>query len=217
VTPGTDRRGYLLALGLLALGALLLLLGYGRTWSTSVVDDPGLPTVTVELSGRDLQPAGAAAAVLALAGIAGLVATRRVGRLVTGAVLLLAGLGSGALALIFGLTWSRVPGAGDWIDALVSERIGVDLAGAPTTVTPWWVVALVGGLLVALAGVLALTRSRGWPEMGGRYERAADPAATGPVGAGASGTGSAWDRLDRGEDPTVDASRDPLLGPGHDA
>ncbi len=213
-----DRRGYLTALGILGLGALLVLVGYGRTWSTSVVHQTGLPTLEVTLTGRDIEPAGAAAALVALAGIAGLVALRRAGRLAAGVLLVLVGGGSAYGALSFGL------GRRDAVTTLVSERAGADVA-AVTTVTPWWLVAVVGGVLVAVAGVLAVVAGGRWPSLGRRYERDGGPT---PATGAPARSESSWDQLDRGVDPTVgpdlpsnldapDVSDDPSLrpGPGH--
>jgi uncharacterized membrane protein (TIGR02234 family) len=194
--PSSTRtaRSYRAALALLAVGAVLLLVGFGRTWVTAVVRDAGLPTVTVELTGRDLAPAGAAMAVVALAGLAALVATRRVGRMLTGLVLALAGLIAVGSALRYG-AWS-----GSTM-ALVADRAGVAASDATTstTTTLWWVVAAVGGALVLTAGALSLVASSTWTTLGGRYERrsSTQPA---PKAAAAS----AWDQLDAGLDPTLD-------------
>jgi hypothetical protein len=79
--------------------------------------------------------------------------------------------------------------------------VGIGIAGAVVyagvehdgLTAPWPVLCTLGGLVVAGAGVAAGTRGQRWPAMGARYERsAARPAET-----------SAWDALDRGEDPTT--------------
>ena len=192
VDTAPDRRGYVIALLVLAAGAALLLLGYSRTWAQAVVSQPGLPTLVVDLDGRDLQPGGAAAAVLALAGVAGLVATRRIGRVVSGVLLLLTGLAAAGSALAFG-----VSGGLDAVRRLASDRAGVDVTPTVST-SSWWLVAVVGGLLVAVAGVLAVVRGARWPVLGRRYERAGGPA---PARAGRPP--SAWEQLDQGVDPTL--------------
>jgi uncharacterized membrane protein (TIGR02234 family) len=212
-----DRRGYALALVLLVVGAVLLLVAYGRTWATTTVGGSGLPTVTVALSGSDLTPAGTAIAVLALAGVAGLAAARRRGRVVVGVLLVLAGLAAAWVAVDFALSWSSSSGAGATIRAAVGERAGVDLEGARTTTTAWWLVAALAGLLVAAGGVLAVLRSRTWPEMGRRYERGGD----GSRAPAATREPSAWDQLDQGIDPTDgpdrDTAGDPTLRSGDGA
>lgn len=196
--PEPDRRGYRRALIMLAVGAGLLFLGYAQVWASAVVVQEGLPSLAVELKGREIQPAGSASAILALAGIAGLVATRRFGRAVTGVLLVLEGVIAVVGALWFGA------GAGNRADVvrLVSEKAGVDVE-ADLAVRPWWLVVAVGGLLLVVVGVLAALRGGTWPVMGRRYERerpaTADGTSTGPVGAA-----SAWEQLDQGVDPTVD-------------
>jgi uncharacterized membrane protein (TIGR02234 family) len=67
--------------------------------------------------------------------------------------------------------------------------------------TAWGWIAMLGSVLFALAGVMALLRGPSWPGMGARYET---PAA--PTAAATSADDSAleqWRALDRGEDPTV--------------
>jgi uncharacterized membrane protein (TIGR02234 family) len=199
-------RTYSVALGSLALGAALLFLASGRTWATLLVADPGLPSLTVTITGSELTY-GAPLAVLALAGIAGLVALRRAGRAVAGVVLVLCAVPAGVSTVVFGLTHTASTGAGDWIAAIAGERAGVAVDGSSAAVSWWWVVELVGVLLVLLAGVLAVVASRGWPALGRRYEREGRQA---PAPGSASGSStpaaplSAWDQLDAGVDPTLD-------------
>jgi len=195
---GSARAGreYVVALLLLAAGAGLLLLGYGRTWVAATTAQSGLPSLTVTLSGGDLQPLGSALPLVALAGVAGVVATRRVGRAVSGSVLVVAGVAGVVLPLRFGLTWSSSGGDGATVDRLVAEKVGVAVTGVPSTASSWWVVAALGGVLVAVGGLLAVLHGSRWPAMGGRYERSTRPRA--------SETASAWDQLDHGVDPTAD-------------
>lgn len=189
-------RGYRLALLILLVGAVAVIVAYGRTWTTTVVVDPGLPTVAVTLTGSDLDPVGAALGLVGLAGVAGLIATRRTGRIVTGTALSLAGVAVLALALRFALTWSSATGSADAVARLVAERSGATALGV-TTATSWWLLAAVGGALVAAAGIAAVAVGPTWPMLGRRYD-AADPSPA------ADPTRSAWDRLDDGEDPTAD-------------
>jgi hypothetical protein len=182
-------RGYRLALGALLLGSVAVVVAYGRTWITTVVVDPGLPTVVVALTGGDLDPAGAALGLVGLAGVAGLVATRRTGRIVAGVAVL-------ALALRFALTWSTGSGAGANVLRLVAERSGATAVGV-SSATSWWVLAAVGGALVAGSGLAAVAYGGTWPTLGRRYDAA-------PVATSVDPARSAWDQLDDGEDPTAD-------------
>jgi uncharacterized membrane protein (TIGR02234 family) len=214
--PEPDRRGYRTALILLAIGAALLFLGFSQVWATAVVTQEGLPSLTFELKGREIQPAGSAAAILALAGIAGLVATRRFGRAVTGVLLVGEGLLAAGGALWFGL------GVGNRADVvrLVSEKAGIDVDPA-LSVTPWWLVVVVGGALLVVAGLAAAFRGGRWPVMGRRYERSPEPdvaaTAAGATGVAAGATAaSAWDQLDQGLDPTLEPTFDSVDGPTPD-
>jgi len=195
-TARKTPRSYLVALGLLAVGSGALFLGYGRTWSSTRLTESGLPSLLVQLTGRDLQPAGAATAILGLAAIAGLVATRRVGRILSGIVLIVVGLLDAFLALRFGL------GERSAIVAAVSERAGRDLdpdvVRAATSSSAWWLAAALGGMCFIIAGLLALTQSSVWPTLGSRYERGEQPSGQSVRPA------SAWDQLDEGIDPTLD-------------
>ena len=193
-------RGYRAALALLAGGGALMLLAYGRVWVTATVGEAGLPSLSVELTGRDLQPESTATALVVLAGIAALVATRRAGRLVTGIVLLVLGLVSAVRAVQFAVTDASSTAPEGTVGRLVAERTGVGPVGLVVSHSAWWVVALGAAMLVALAGAVVVLVRHGWPVLGGRYERAGG---TDEVRQ-ARRPESAWDQLDLGLDPTDD-------------
>jgi len=222
--PATDdvargRRWFRVSVVLIAAGAVLLLLAGGRPWSTTTVGGGALPTVTVVLDGGDLTPSSAVA-VLALAGLAGLAATRRRGRLVIGVLLVVAGAAIVDTALVFATSWDSSTGAGATIRNLALDKVGAESPTA-TTATGWWIASLVAGLMVAAGGAVALRTSRSWPEMGRRYERRAGT--DGPAREVAPK--SAWDQLDEGVDPTAgpgpyapgDTTGDPTLRSGGDS
>ncbi len=205
-------REYLGSLGALVAGAVLMLVGYAATWAIATVpvfagDAVGGPASAVALSGRELTPIGFAAGWVALAGAAGLLATRTWGRRVIGAVVALAAATAGATALAFPLTGSA------FIEAALDARSITGVEASAVTTTAWWIAALIGALLGAVAGVLALLRGPTWPRLSGRYERASGgQSGGGGAGdpqdpAGAVGGIAAWDALDRGEDPTDPAPR----------
>jgi uncharacterized membrane protein (TIGR02234 family) len=197
------RRGLrytVVSLAAVALGGGLALLASGRAWVTVHVDRPApLPDLSVGLTGRTLQAAVPGLAVVALAGVVGLLATRGLARRIVGAVIVLAGV---ALAI-------AASGAGSVSSAearrLVAEtRTGTSLDPmAPLRLSSqhvWPVLAIVGAVLVVAGGVLA---ALGWTSgagLGRRYE--APTTATGPPVSGEIDL-ALWQRLDRGDDPTA--------------
>ncbi len=219
--PRSSSGEYRLALLLVAVGAGLLLVGFGRTWVTATSAQPGLPRIVVALSGLDLVPLGAALPLVGLAGIAGLVATRGRWRRAVGALLVVAGSAGLVLATRAGFTLGDPMGEGATVDRLVGERLGVTVSGVPVATTSWWLPAALGGLLLALGGLLALLHGSRWPVLGRRYEREGTAATVAPDRAE-----SAWELLDRGVDPTAEqsgsrpaggaegAAPDPMLGNG---
>ena len=204
---GGSRRAYLTALVALAAGAALALVGYGLVWVTAEV--PLLPgadlldgaTRVQEFTGRDLYPGAAATGWLALASAGAVIATRSWWRTAVAAIGLVAGVTGGTVAVVFAATSGAAAMAG----------VTADLGGpatVPTTASPNWLVALAGALAVTIAALWTIVRGREWPAMGSRYERPRPGA----------GQASAWDVLDRGEDPTADPTTDrkadPTIDPG---
>jgi len=172
-------RGAVLVLGLV--GAGIALLALTTTWARL-----GAGSVAGSvLTGRQAAPAAFALALASLAGLGVLLLVGRVGRRVVGVLLTLLGLGT-ALAAWVGATsvtdGSALPAA--W-DVTAADRV--------TTTVSWAVVAVVGGLLVAAAGVLAVVGAAGWSSTGTRYSRSGRPADT-----------DLWRALDEGVDPTAD-------------
>lgn len=184
-----DKRSYRLALLVLAVGAVLLLVAFAMPWAT--VELPLVPGATAgtrahQFSGRDLLEGPAASGWLCLAGVAGVVATRSWGRVTVGAIVLLAGLVAAGSSLVFAF------GSSGFIETATTT-----LTGSPGSIsadmTPWWVLSLLSGAVAAFAGAWTVRSGRRWPALGSRYDR--HP--------GAASAMSAWDSLDRGEDPTV--------------
>ncbi len=192
---GRDRRGLVVALLLLAAGAGLLFLAAGQPWGSAAAADPGMPSLAVTLTGREAALVVPAAAVVALSGLAGLLATGRVGRIVVGVLLVAVGAAAAVSAATF---------RGSAVEVLaraLADRAGAPVPAAATT-TSWWAPALLGGLLVLTAGALAVVRGGRWPRLGARYERAADARPSAAPGGDAT-SADVWAALDRGEDPTL--------------
>lgn len=187
--PARVKLEYALALLALVAGGGIMLIALSKPWVTGRSGGSGVPTIAVSVTGGSAVPLALGAAVLILAGAAGVPATRGRGRVIVGAVLVVAALAAVVATLRFGLAGSAAT------EAL--SGAGVDAAGA--TVSPWWVLCAAGGVLGLLGGVATIARGRNWPVLAGRYERAG-AAAEGPKALSAAGI---WDALDRGEDPTA--------------
>jgi len=116
----------------------------------------------------------------------------------TGAALLpwLTALGLVALAGAGALLATRGPVRAAVGVLLVLCGLGLVAGAAAHFPAGWPFVTALGGLVVAVAGVVALARGRGWPGMGARYDRPARAR-----GAAETAT-QMWDALDRGDDPT---------------
>lgn len=187
------RRSYLSALAVLLVGAAVMLIGYGLVWARLEVPllvgaDLGDGAVRIqEVTGRDLYPGAAAMGWLAVASVAGIIATRSWGRVAVAVIGAVSGATGAAVCLVFAVTSGQ--------DAVASYAEALGGSGdVAASATPMWLVALAGALAVLLGALWTVIRGRAWPAMGRRYERG---------GRRATKT-SAWDALDQGEDPTDD-------------
>ena len=145
----------------------------------------GLADLHAAATGHAVAGAAATLALVVLAGVVVLPATRGLGRRIAGVAIALAGLGISYLAVLtiaFTTDQLDVPEASTYADGRA-------------TAWPW--IAVVAGLLAIATGVFAAVASGAWPAMGRRYESAGS-ARRGPVT-----ETSMWDRLDEGDDPTA--------------
>ncbi|NUR61416.1 MAG: TIGR02234 family membrane protein [Catenulispora sp.] len=190
----TSGRRELTATVLLALlGGILAWAAAGRVWADGTAGEAP-STLGVSATGNDLSAAVTTLALTALAGALALLATRRLARRLVGALLVAVGVGAAVSAI-------GARGAGHAAHVLGEKAAAKHFAtGAVAAHTAsWWLLAVAGGVLVALAGVAALLRGAAWPGMSSRYENAASKQER------VADTGTArdlWDALDRGEDPT---------------
>ncbi|MEU2430151.1 TIGR02234 family membrane protein [Streptomyces sp. NPDC007861] len=195
-----SRRSLAAALLLGAVGAAVVLLASGQIWAEGTADALG-GRVPLEADGRDVTGAPAALAVVGLAALVAVFAVRRAGRLLVSVLLALSGAGA-AVAAFLGASGGSA----------LTEQARRTTGDAAATVgglthTAWPYVTAAAGLLILLAGLLALRYGASWPAMSGRYEREAGQ------GGGARRAAPAadpdrpedlWKALDRGEDPTRD-------------
>lgn len=203
------RAGRSLGIALLlgAAGAAVVLIASGQIWAEGSATVAG-GSVSLDAAGRDVTGVPAALAVVGLAALVAVFAVRTAGRLLVSALLTLSGAGALIAALV---------GAGDGaaLDDKAARTTGDTAATvAALTHTAWPYVTAAGGVLILLAGLLALRYGSHWPTMSGRYERDGTPRAArvrAPTTRPAKASGPAvdpdrpedlWKALDRGEDPT---------------
>jgi hypothetical protein len=191
VTPRRQAAAALVAELLAAAAALLI---STRGWQTVRVGrQRPLADVLVEVTGRTLDASVTALALVALAGVVAVPATRGKARRAVGVLVLLAGL---ALAWRAGLGLSALPphraatlaatrGNAVGIDAASTVRVSVHLV--------WPVLSIGCGAVIAAAGALFAVRAGSWSLLSGRYDAPTAP----------PGDASLWTALDRGEDPTA--------------
>ncbi|HEX5496391.1 MAG TPA: TIGR02234 family membrane protein [Mycobacteriales bacterium] len=203
--PGGARRQMVVALVSCAAGAGLALLAGSQDWvSITVSRASPLPPIRLTGSGGTVEPLVPALAVVGLAGVVGLLATRRAGRLVLGGVLVLAGLAVVARSL----PHLAAPSRQFALDLVEARGRAVGLGRhepVSTGAHPLWpLLAAAGGLGLAVGGGLAAWRGRSWPGMSGRYDAPAARPGPAPAGVSTSGRSNAelWDALDDGRDPT---------------
>ncbi|MFF2011283.1 TIGR02234 family membrane protein [Streptomyces sp. NPDC058195] len=193
--PGSRRS---LASGLLlgAAGATVVLLASGQTWARGEAAVGG-GTLPLSADGQDVTGVPAALAIVALAALVAVFAVRGASRTVVAALLALSGLGAGLSACL---------GASD--SAALDEKAAGTTGDTSATIdalahTAWPYVTAAGGLLILLAGLLALRYGKLWPTMSGRYERDGTPRPRKAARAmDPDRPEDLWKALDRGEDPT---------------
>ncbi|MEO3979022.1 TIGR02234 family membrane protein [Streptomyces sp. CAU 1734] len=193
--PGSGRRSLAAALLLGAAGAAVVLLASGQTWAEGRTSFVG-GTLPLKASGGQVTGLPTALAIVGLAALVAVFAVRRTGRHLVSAVLALTGAGA-ALAAWLGGT------SGDALDDEAVRLTGDSaVSTAALTHTAWPFVAAAGGLLILLAGLLALRYGRLWPAMSGRYERDGSPRPRRSAPVDPDRPEELWKALDRGEDPT---------------
>jgi uncharacterized membrane protein (TIGR02234 family) len=194
----TALRALAVALPLGAVGAALVLLGSGKTWSRGQAEfaGTGLP---VHATGTATTALPGALALVGLASLVAVFAVRRAGRYTVTALLALSGLG--VVVTVFARR-----GDHHALDSAAASAVGLRQAAAThATTTGWPLVVAAGGVLLLLAGLLALRYGRHWPAMSSRYDRkggAAPASRRAPAPVDPDRAEDLWKALDRGEDPT---------------
>jgi uncharacterized membrane protein (TIGR02234 family) len=203
-----SRAEFAIALLIEIVGAAGVLLVSTRTWQTITTLRPRpFADDVLRISGRGIDTACTALALVGLAGVVAVLATRGVVRRGVGALVALAGAG---------IVWrsiSALPAvSAARADALVRDKhqlvSGAEVVGRHVTTSPAWAAtSAVGGGLVLLAGVLIAWRGGRWSAMSAKYE-APVAVAEQDEQARAKADVRMWTAMERGEDPTADDPTD---------
>ncbi|OIV35605.1 hypothetical protein BIV57_20730 [Mangrovactinospora gilvigrisea] len=180
------------ALLLAVVGPALVLIGGGQPWAHARATNQFGVIVHVAASGKEVNAAATALALVGLAAVVAVLATRRIGRLVVGAIMALSGAGIAVVAAMGASDTSALR------DAASKAGYNPTLSAVTHSAWPW--LTLLGGVLLLAGGVLTVARGRTWPGMSRKYDA--------PTGAAkrvtaASTPADIWKALDRGEDPTA--------------
>jgi uncharacterized membrane protein (TIGR02234 family) len=185
VTTQPGRRGLGIAVTGCVLSGAVALFAVGRVWLHYTVPRTGLADLRATATGHATAGAAGTLALVVLAGVVVLPATRGLGRRIAGVLIALAGVGIAYLAIL------TIASTTDRLDGSHASTY----ADGRATAWPW--IALVAGAIAVATGVFAALASGGWPAMGRRYESA------GSAQRGPATETSIWDRLDEGDDPTA--------------
>jgi uncharacterized membrane protein (TIGR02234 family) len=186
----------------LAAGAATVLLVATQDWQT-------IGPRAMGVSGRTLDSAPTALAVVALAGVVAVIATKGRVRQLVGVLVVAAGAAAiwRSAAVLPAVSATR---AEEIMRAKQSVNVIGGAAPEVTTHPVWGVLSVVAASLVLVAGVVVAIRGARWRGMSGRYRapgsshdarprsRDADP-----DGDRARRDASLWGALERGDDPTA--------------
>lgn len=189
------RRSLAVALLSGALGAAVALLASRQRWSEATASVAG-GDFPLTAKGSEVTGVPAALAIVGLAALVAVFAVRRAGRVLVAGLLALSGAGTVVTAVL---------GASD--SSALDEKAAQASGDTSATVdalshTAWPYVAAAGGVLILLAGLIALRYGKLWPAMSGRYERDGTPRPRKAKPVDPDRPEDLWKALDRGEDPT---------------
>ncbi|ARP69751.1 TIGR02234 family membrane protein [Streptomyces pluripotens] len=191
----SGRRSLAVALLCGALGAAVTLLASRQRWAEGSATVAG-GAFPLTAKGSDVTGVPAALAIVGLAALVAVFAVRKAGRLVVAFLLALSGAGITASALV-------AASDGSVLDDKAAQASGDSSAAVGAlTHTGWPYVAAAGGVLILLAGLLALRYGARWPAMSGRYERGTSRPRRTARPVDPERPEEIWKALDRGEDPT---------------
>jgi uncharacterized membrane protein (TIGR02234 family) len=193
-----------------AVPAVVLLLAATRTWLSGRSAEPLLGGGAVSATGSQVAPGVVALGLVCLVALGTTLTSGPAVRRVSTVALVLAAVGAVALTA---LPLTRPTEALGRVAAAGLGRTGVVATSAE--VSPWAWTALVAGVVLVLAAVLAAVVARRWSGLSNRFDAPGDhrAMATPTSDATTAGTGrgtrrTAWDELTEGRDPTADPAPD---------
>jgi uncharacterized membrane protein (TIGR02234 family) len=196
-----QRAQFAAAVVVLAIGAAGVLLVATRAWQT-------VGPHAIGVTGRTIDSAPTALAVVALAGVVAVIATRGRIRQIIGVLVAAAGAvaiwrSAAALPAVSASRAEQIVRAKQWVNVIGGAAPEV------TTHPVWGTLGVTAAVLVLAAGVLIAVRGARWQGMSGRYRAPGDASAKARnTGADteadrARGDASLWGALERGDDPTA--------------
>jgi uncharacterized membrane protein (TIGR02234 family) len=189
--PERSRSSFAPTLLIGLAGAVLASVAGARTWATASGSAAGVD-VRAGVKGSESAPLVVALGLVTLAawGVV-LVLRGRVRRAV-------AVIGAVASVWVIAATVAAFSRAqSDAVDAVIAKGATGDVVAS--SLTGWYYVAAVGGLVALAAFVVAVVASPRWPAMGTRYDA---PAARSATPARPAAEPDLWRALDDGRDPT---------------
>lgn len=198
-----------------AVPAVVLLLATTRTWLSGRSAEPLLGGGAVAATGSQVAPGVVALALVCLVALVTTLTGGPAVRRLSTVVLIVAAAGAVALTVV---PLTRPEEALGRVAAAGLGRTGVVATSAE--VSPWAWTALVSGLVLVLAAVLAALAGRRWSGLSNKFDAPGDRGAvttrTGEVSTADTGQGTrrtAWDELTEGRDPTADPAPEATVEP----
>jgi uncharacterized membrane protein (TIGR02234 family) len=173
-----------------ALSGGLLLVANGQVWADTTVHPAGARQ-HLSVTGHAVAPALSAIGVAALALAVAMLASNGILRRIAGLLTVVVGAATVPVAISAHGDLGRQLAARAFGSS--STDVGGDRAG-------WWIAAVIAGSLIALAGMTVTIYGARWRGLGSRYD--APGAQRVSPAADKEPSASAWDALDRGQDPT---------------
>lgn len=187
-----SRAGLVVAAVSCVMAGGIALFASGREWVRFTVEQAPLAPLTSGASGHVVAGAATPLSLVVLAGVVAFPATRAFGRRTAGLLVALAGAGLMVTAIQVAIQPRHAVAREA---ARLTGRIHVVPTSAALTAWPWVMIVL--GAFALGIGFLTAFYARHWPAMGRRYESGVR------AKRGDRDDASMWDRLDRGDDPTI--------------